>query len=100
MLSIHITLLAVGLFLLDVSYCATTSYTVHIGTQATITGFEYDAPPGRAFYGIPYAQPLTNRNRFMVRLSLRNYCKIKVKTVDQRTHRIKVFQNSKELFDC
>jgi hypothetical protein len=43
-----------------------TTYTVNIGTQGTIVGYEYDSPKGLGFMGIPYAQPMTTQNRFTV----------------------------------
>ena len=58
--------------LLGFGFCATKEYTVNIGTQATVIGYEYDSPPGRLFAGIPYAQLMTSTNRFMVRLLLLN----------------------------
>ncbi len=62
--------LILSVHLLDVASCATTTYTVQIDTQATIVGYEYDNPPGLAFFGIPYAQPMNAQNRFAVRLSI------------------------------
>uniref|UniRef100_A0A914VTP0 Carboxylic ester hydrolase n=1 Tax=Plectus sambesii TaxID=2011161 RepID=A0A914VTP0_9BILA len=44
--------------------CAATPYTVNIGSQATIVGYEYDSPASRQFLGIPYAQSISERNRF------------------------------------
>jgi hypothetical protein len=72
MLSSSWTALFVCGVLLGFGFCAQKEYTVNIGTQATIIGYEYDSPPGRLFAGIPYAQPMTNTNRFMVCLLLRN----------------------------
>ncbi len=67
MLSRSWTALFVFALALDVGFCATTKeYTVNIGTQATIVGYEYDYPPGRLFAGIPYAQSMAATNRFMV----------------------------------
>uniref|UniRef100_A0A914V394 Carboxylic ester hydrolase n=1 Tax=Plectus sambesii TaxID=2011161 RepID=A0A914V394_9BILA len=43
-------------------YCAT--FSVPIGTQATIVGYTWDQPSGLAFFGIPYAQPPVGQNRF------------------------------------
>jgi hypothetical protein len=60
------TALLVSALVLDVGFCATKEYTVHIGTQATIVGTEYDSPKGRLFAGIPYAQSMAGTNRFMV----------------------------------
>ena len=48
--------------------CAATPYTVNIGSQATIVGYEYDSPASRQFLGIPYAQSISERNRFTVYL--------------------------------
>jgi hypothetical protein len=63
------SLIAFFSFLLpyQLGHCAPTEYTVHIGTQATIVGHEYDNPAGRFFAGIRYAQPMSSTNRFMVR---------------------------------
>jgi hypothetical protein len=59
-----------GQLLLDGVNCATTPFTVRIGTQATVVGYAYDTPPGIAFFGIPYAQPRTPQNRFTLRLTM------------------------------
>jgi hypothetical protein len=69
MLSSDWTAFFVFAALFGIGLCAhTTEYTVHIGTQANIVGYEYDNLPGRSFFGIPYAQPMTGTNRFMVSL--------------------------------
>ena len=67
------TALLVFALVINVDFCATTEYTVHIGTQATTVGNEYDNPKGRLFAGIPYAQSMAGTNRFMVCLLLRLY---------------------------
>jgi hypothetical protein len=53
---------------LNVAHCEVPKeYTVHVGNQATITGYEYSGDhPALFFAGIPYAQPMTSTNRFMV----------------------------------
>lgn len=47
-------------------YAFGATYSISIGSQATVIGYIWDEPQGLVFLGIPYAQAPIGQNRFAV----------------------------------